>query len=106
MLVLLDQGTPVPARHFLTRHTVETAYERGWSALSNGELLQVAEQAGFEVLVTTDTNMRYQQDLTKRRICVVVLTTTNWPRIRAASDLLGGAVDRAATDRYVEVRIP
>jgi hypothetical protein len=62
--VLFDQGTPVPLRQALTQHEVATAYERGWSALKNSELLDVAEKEGFEVLVTTDSNLKYQQNLT------------------------------------------
>jgi hypothetical protein len=61
MLVLFDQGIPVPIRSFLIGHTVETAAQRGWDKLKNGELIEVAEGAGFEVLVTPDKNIRYQQ---------------------------------------------
>lgn len=60
MRVLFDQGTPVPLRHFLSGHEVSTAYELGWATLKNGELLGLAEERGFEVLVTTDGNLRYQ----------------------------------------------
>jgi hypothetical protein len=73
MLVLFDQGAPVPLRPFLTGHTVETASQRGWDKLKNGELLEAAEEAGFEVLVTPDKNIRYQQNLGFRRIALVVL---------------------------------
>jgi hypothetical protein len=65
--VPFDQGTPVPLRQLLTRHDVSTAFERGWSRLKNGELLIAAESAGFAVLVTTDTNLKYQQNLGKPR---------------------------------------
>ena len=106
MRVLFDQGTPAPLRHGLPLHAVETAFERGWSMLRNGELLQAAEAAGFEVLVTTDMNLQYQQNLTQRRIALVVLSTTSWPRIRAATDLVAGAVARCATERLIEVVIP
>jgi predicted nuclease of predicted toxin-antitoxin system len=106
MLVLFDQGTPVPLRQLLPRHRVETVFERGWSTLENGELLQAAETAGFDVFVTTDANLRYQQNLAGRRIAIVVLTTTNWPRIRTASEQVALAVDQAATEHYAEVRIP
>lgn len=75
MLVLFDQGTPAPLRHALVGHAVETAYERGWSSLNNGELIAAAEAAGFEVLVTTDKNLKYQQNLTGRCIAIVVLHT-------------------------------
>jgi len=104
--VLFDQGTPAPLRQSLPLHAVETAFERGWSTLQNGELLQTAEAAGFEVMVTTDMNLQYQQNLTNRRIAIVVLSTTSWPRIRAAVEHVARAVDRAKTDRYVEVLIP
>ena len=95
MQVLFDQGTPAPLRQFLTSHQVSTAYERGWSTLKNGELLQAAELAGFAVLVTTDTNLKYQQNLATRRISIVVLSTTSWPRIRANVEPVIGAVDSA-----------
>jgi len=63
MLVLLDQSTPVPLRSFLKGHQVETAYERGWDTLTNGELVRMAEDVGFQVFVTSDKNIRYQQNL-------------------------------------------
>ena len=72
MLVLFGQGTPVPIRPFLMGHTVETAALRGWDKLKNGELLEAAEKAGFEVLVTPDKNIRYQQNLVLRKIALVV----------------------------------
>jgi|GEM_PF-328853 len=81
MKLLFDQGTPVPLRSHLRNHSVETAHERGWSNLKNGDLLMQAE--GFEALITTDQNLRYQQNLTKWKISVIVLLTTNWPRIRS-----------------------
>ena len=71
MRILLDQGTPVPLRNVLVGHEVSTAYELGWSTLSNGELLSVAETR-FELLVTTDRNLRYQQNLAGRRLSFLV----------------------------------
>ena len=73
MRVLFDQATPVPIRPFLIGHTVRTAAEQRWDRLKNGELLTVAEQAGFEVFVTTDKNIRHQQKLAGRAIAVVVI---------------------------------
>jgi hypothetical protein len=104
--VLFDQGTPAPLRRLLPGHEVSTAYERGWSTLKNGELLAAAESEGFEVLVTTDGNLKYQQNLLSRAIAVVVLSTTSWPRIRAAAELVATAVTAAAPGTYAEVRIP
>ena len=82
MRVLFDQGTPDPLRHHLTQHEVSTAYERGWSSMSNGALLDAAEREGYAVLVTTDSSLKYQQNLVGRRVAVVVLLSTSWPRIQ------------------------
>lgn len=108
MRILFDQGTPVPLRQsFSSSHQVSTVYERGWSTLKNGELLQTAEKEGFEVLITTDNNLKYQQNLENRRIAIVILSTTSWPRIRAAAEKVIAAVEyTAAGNNYVEVAIP
>ena len=106
MQVLFDQGTPAPLRQFLPNHQVSTAYERGWSTLKNGELLQSAEFASFAVLVTTDTKLKYQQNLANRRIAVVVLSTTSWPRIRAHVESVVVAINSATPGSYSEVHIP
>ena len=84
---------------------VETAYERGWSSLQNGELIAAAQSAGFEVFVNTDSNLRYQQNLPARRIVVAVLLTTSWPRIQRALPEVTAAGDGASSASYVEVRI-
>lgn len=63
MKILFDQGTPAPLRRQLTGHQIDTAYEQGWSTLSNGNLLRAAELAGYQLLITTDQNLRYQQKL-------------------------------------------
>lgn len=106
MRVLFDQGVPAPLRHHLPAHRVETAYERGWSDLRNGDLLQAAEAAGFEVFVTTDRSLRHQQNLSDRKLSVVVLLSTSWPRIRAAIDDVQAAIERALDSGYQEVPIP
>ena len=106
MRVLFDQGTPVPLREFLAQHEVVTAFERGWSNLSNGELLRVAEAEGFEVLLTADSNLRYQQDLAGRRIAIVVLSTPSWPRIQRSPMLVVRAVASATPGSFSEVAIP
>jgi len=104
--VLFDQGTPVPLRKHLAAHQVATIFELGWNKLKNGELLQKAEESGFSVLVTTDQNLRYQQNLTGRKIAIVVLTTTSWPRIERVVASVAKSVDSAAPSSYVEVPIP
>jgi hypothetical protein len=104
--IVFDQGAPVPLRQSLKHHVVATAYEQGWSRLKNGELLDAAEREGFEVFVTTDTNLRYQQNLKSRRIAVVVLSTPSWPRIERAVGAVVDAIDAAVEGSYVEVEIP
>ena len=106
MRVLFDQGTPVPLRLSLTRHEVTTAYERGWSQLKNGDLLNAAEKAGVEVLLTTDLNLKFQQNLQLRRIAFVVLSTPSWPRIQRAADTVVRAINAATPGSYIEVDIP
>jgi hypothetical protein len=101
--VLFDHGTPAPLRHTLRGHEVATAYERGWSGLKNGESIAAAEAGGFDLLVTTDKNLRYQQNLTRRRLAVVVLWTTSWPRIQGCIRSVQIAVDGATEGSYVEI---
>jgi hypothetical protein len=104
--ILFDQGTPAPLRHLLLGHEVTTTHERGWSTLKNGELLAAAEGAGFALFVTTDANLKYQQNLVVRRIGIVVLSTTSWPRIKTAAELVVRAIDGAKPGTYCEVAIP
>ena len=106
MRILFDQGTPAPLRHSLSHHDIATAYELGWAKLKNGELLSAAETNGFELFVTTDSNLKYQQNLKSRRIAVVVLNTTSWPRVQRAIAEVVRAVDTAAGCDYTEVCIP
>lgn len=106
MRILFDQGTPVPLRQSLMHHEVTTAYERNWSNLRNGELLDTAEKQGFEVLVTTDSNLKYQQNLKSWRIAIVVLSTPSWPRIQRAVAKVVSSVDAASEGSYTEVDIP
>jgi hypothetical protein len=104
--VLFDQGTPEPLRHLLAQHEVATAYERGWSRLKNGELLDTAENEGYAVLVTTDSNLKHQQNLQLRRIAIVVLSTPSWPRIQRAGTSVVQAIERTTPGSYAEVPIP
>jgi predicted nuclease of predicted toxin-antitoxin system len=106
MRVLFDQATPVPIRQFLQGHTVRTAAQEKWDRLRNGELLNAAEAAGFDVLVTTDKNMRYQQNLAGRKIAIVVLSKQQWPELQAHVELVVAAVNAATPGTYAEVDIP
>jgi hypothetical protein len=103
--VLFDQGTPVPLRRHLLAHQVTTVYELSWSTLQNGALIARAEAAGFEVLVTTDQNLNYQQNLKQRKLAIVVLLSTSWPKIQAKVSVIAGTVDAASPGSYTEVAI-
>ncbi len=106
MRILFDQATPLPLRRFLEGHTIRTAAQEGWQRLRNGELLNAAEKARFNVFVTTDKNMRYQQKLTGREIAVIVLGKQQWPELRAHVQLVIAAVNAATPGNYFEVDVP
>jgi len=107
MLVLFDHGTPRGLIRALVNHTVITAQSRGWDTLNNGDLLKAAEKAAVDILLTTDRRIRYQQNLTGRKIAIVVLTgTTKWSRVRLEVARISMAIDSATPGAYLEVRIP
>lgn len=107
MLILFDHGTPKGLIQALHGHTIITAYSRGWDRLHNGALLNAAEEAGVNLLLTTDRRIRYQQNLTGRKIALVVLIgTTKWSRVRLHLERIAAVVDAATPGRYVEVEIP
>ena len=105
MKILFDQGTPVPLRRYLHPRPVDTAAEMGWAELANGDLLAAAEQAGFSILITTDQNLRYQQNPAQRSIGIVVLMSTSWPRIRQMIQEVVVAIDGLPPGGYAEVGI-
>jgi hypothetical protein len=107
MLVLFDNGTPrTLARYLIGHHTVTEARARGWEELENGELLGRAEAAGFEVLVTTDKNISYQQNLAGRRIAIVVLGKGRWSLIKRFVPQVVATVNAATPGSFAEVDIP
>ena|SRR2546426_8884022 len=104
MKILFDQGTPVPLRRELSHHEVATLHEKGWSELSNGELLKAAE-GEFDALMTTDQNLRHQQNVAAFRLAVVVLSTTSWPRISRHIDAVHDALGKVQPGAVIEVQI-
>ena len=106
MRILFDNGSPRPLRHRLFGHDVETARERGWATLTNGVLLSRAEEAGFDVLLTTDQNIRYQQSMADRRIAVVVLMNTDWSQIARRTEAIRMALEGIQPGEVREVPIP
>lgn len=107
MLVLFDNSTPrTLARYLLEFHTITESRARGWGELENGELLNQAEAAGFEVFVTADKNLSYQQNLAGRKIAIVVLGKGRWSLIRPHVARVVAAVNAAAPGSFREVEIP
>jgi hypothetical protein len=107
MLVLFDNGTPrTLARYLIGQHTVTEARARGWEQLGNSELLTAAEAAGFEVLVTTDRNLRYQQNLASRKIALVVLGQGRWSIIKRHITEVVAGINAARPGSYTEIDMP
>ena len=102
MKVLFDQGTPAPLRLFLTEHKVSTAHELGWSNLKNGDLLSAAE-ANFDVFITTDQNLRYQQNLSGRNLAILVLPTTSWLKLRGLTEIILSELNKIQPGEYREL---
>ena len=106
MRILFDNGTPRQLGRQLFGHVVEEAREHGWDALSNGDLLDRAEEADFEVLITTDQGIRYQQNMFARRIAVVILMNTAWPLISRRAETIRNALEGIQPGEVREVPIP
>jgi hypothetical protein len=106
MRVLFDNGTPKPLARSLVGHEVAFAREQGWHELKNGDLLLEAEQAGFDLLLTSDKNIRYQQNLSTRKIAILVLGNQQWPDVKFQLDRIVAAVNAAVPGSYAEVEIP
>ena len=96
----------MPLRERLAKHNISTIFELGWSSLKNGDLLNRAESDGFDALITTDQNIRYQQALSGRRLAIVVLLTTSWPRIALLSTEIAERIDSLRHGDYIEIAVP
>jgi hypothetical protein len=106
MRILFDHNTPRGIARKLVGHSVTTAKDRGWAALANGALLAVAEEAGFDLLLTGDKNMSYQQNFSTRKIALVVLGNSPWELVRLHLDEIAAAVNAARPGSYTRVEIP
>ena len=84
---------------------MDRSAERGWELLENGELIRTAEQEGYEVIVTTDQSMRYQQNLTGSTLAVVVLMATAWPRVQLRMEEIRVAIEEVQPGHVREVPI-
>jgi predicted nuclease of predicted toxin-antitoxin system len=106
VLILFDNNVPRGLARALNSHTVVEARARDWHRLKNGELLNAAEAAAFEVLVTSDKSIKYQQNLTGRKIALVVLSQGRWRLVRQRLEAIAAAVDGARAGSYAEVEVP
>lgn len=106
MLILFDHGAPRSIARWLHGHSVVEAIARGWERLTNGELLRATEEAGFDLLLSTDKNIRYQQNLQNRRIAIVILGNPQRPAVHRYIDRIIAAVNAATPGSYTEIDIP
>jgi len=106
MLILFDHGTPRGIARALQGHTVKEARAQGWDTLSNGELLKAAEEAGFDVLLTTDTNLPHQQNLQGRKLAIVILSKNRWSLVQRRMPQIASAVNAAKPGTCTLVDIP
>jgi hypothetical protein len=106
MRILFDNGTPRGVAQALHGHSVEEARSRGWDTLRNGELLDAAEAAGFDAFLTTDRNLRHQQNLSRRKIAIITLGNGRWRLVKKRLLEIATAVNAATPGSFVEVDIP
>lgn len=106
MRIPFDSGTPNPIARSLVGHEIAFARQIGWHQLKNGELLRQAEAAGFELLLTSDKNIRYQKNLSGRKMAIVVLGNQQWPDVKLHLDRIIAAITAAQPGSYSEVEIP
>ena len=107
MHIVFDKNVPVGVRRFLSKHDVRTFVEMRWHPqLENGELLKAAEASGFDVMVTSDQNIRYQQNLTTRKLALVVLGSNIWPVVRDHGAAIAAEVDAATPGSYQFIEMP
>lgn len=106
MLILFDHSTPAPLAPYLIGHTVTKAKDRGWDRLANGDLLAEAERAGFDMLLTADGNMHYQQNFKGRKIALVVLTRNRWRLVQRVIRIIASTVDAAEPGSYSVIEVP
>ena len=105
MKILLDECVPWPMYKLLSEHSCSTVQEKGWGGIKNGDLLQRAE-GEFDLFITSDQNIRYQQNLAERRIAILELSTNDIGRIQTASDLIRDALDNIQSNQFKRLSIP
>src|SRR4051794_41041105 len=105
MKILLDECVPAPLQSLLSTHDCTTVQAKGWNGIRNGDLLQRAE-AEFDLFITSDQNIRYQQNLVGRSIAIIVLSTNDVGRIRAAASIIDKVVAKIQPNAFQHLDIP
>ena len=105
MKILLDECVPAPMQSLLSNHACTTVQAKGWSGIRNGDLLQRAE-VEFDLFITSDQNIRYQQNLAGRSIAILELSTNDVGRIRAAASIRDKAVANIQPNAFQHLDIP
>ena len=106
MRVLLDECVPLQVRDALRGHEVATVQRMGWGGISNGDLLAAAESAGFDIFILADKNLRYQQNLTGRRLTILELWTNHRPTLEKHFAHIRAAVELALPGSYTRLESP
>lgn len=106
MRILLDECVPIQIRGAIPAHEVSTAQRMGWGGLSNGDLLDAAEKAGFDLFVVADKNLRYQQNLAGRRLSILELWTNHRPTLERHFDAIRAAAESMKPGEYRTMDAP
>ena len=105
MKILLDECTPHVLKQLLTAFEIETVQDQGWAGIKNGTLLQLAEE-NFDVLITSDQNLKYQQNLAKRQLSVIQLPTNQVPLVIELAPQVQAVLSTIRTGELIEIPLP
>jgi predicted nuclease of predicted toxin-antitoxin system len=105
MKILLDECVPSPMHKFLTGHECSTAQQRGWGGIKNGDLLRLAETE-FNLFITSDQNIRYQQNLAGQQVAILELSTNDYRRIKEAAELIRSTIAKIQPKEFRQLEIP
>jgi len=104
MKILLDECTPHVLKRLLTGFEITTVQDQGWAGITNGTLLQMAEEH-FDVLITSDQNLKYQQNLANRQLAILQLPTNKVPIVISLAPVIQSTLDKIAAGDFLEVRL-
>jgi predicted nuclease of predicted toxin-antitoxin system len=103
--VLVDECVPLKLVRLLTGHVFNTAQQKGWDGFSNGKLLALSEPE-FDLFLTSDRNLQYQQNLKGRKIAILLLSTNHWQTLKKRVELVQAALDKISSGEFVRLEIP